>query len=413
MTYWLAGMKTAPAAIASIGDSLTSDFLPSMQMSGDAVMAFATQGQDSILKFSKTLVSQNVTGPQEQLLSFWRDELPAVAKDAFDSITRGFSTTFSDMLFDLRDFKEGFESIWESLRRSLSDIFSSILNEFVNRFLRGMLGHLRGVQGAFSSAFAGLIPGLGGALVGGAAGGLIPNAGGALTAGLTAGVGGTAAGGAAAGGAGFGATMGALATNPFTIAAAGGLALGLGIWKKGWLRGGEEGIAVNPARDRFLRQFGPPGTGEGSGFHTLASLLTQLTGQPGGGNLFSALTSADTMKEFGNAASRILTLLQRKGVAIPSPAGNGRIPFPASPLPALAAATRSASSAPIPIATVPTPVPTVATASAGTMNLTFQIQAWDHQDMNTAFRDEIIPRIKDALHFNQSGLTTTVKRSVS
>jgi hypothetical protein len=182
-----------------------------------------------------------------------------------------------------------------------------------------------------------------------------------------------------------------LATNPFTIAAAGAGLLGLGIWKKGWFRGGEEGTKVNPARDRFLAQFG--------GFQSLASLLTTVTGEPGGGRLFEKLRTADTMKEFTSASQNILTLLQRRGKMPVSPAESWRLRVPQ---PALAAAT--AVSVPA-AALTPAAVP-ARTMAAPTMNVT--IQAWDASDMTTAFREEIIPRFKDALQLNQSGLRTAV-----
>lgn len=67
----------------------------------------------------------------------------------------------------------------------------------------------------------------------------------------------------------------------------------------------EEARQVNPARDTFLSQFGPGGTGAGSGFMNLAAQLTTATGEEGGGSLFHALTQADTMAEFNAAVSAI------------------------------------------------------------------------------------------------------------
>ena len=74
-------------------------------------------------------------------------------------------------------------------------------------------------------------------------------------------------------------------------------------------RGGEEGTQVNPARDAFLAQFGGGGTGLGSGFGNLAAKLTEVTGEGGGGRLFSALKDADTMNEFNAAVQAIVTTL--------------------------------------------------------------------------------------------------------
>jgi hypothetical protein len=79
------------------------------------------------------------------------------------------------------------------------------------------------------------------------------------------------------------------------------------------LRGGEEGMYVNPARDVFIRQFGPPGTGDGSGFMNLAALLTQITGQDGGGNLFAWMAEADTLQSLRAAAEAIVATLTAAG----------------------------------------------------------------------------------------------------
>jgi hypothetical protein len=357
-----------------------------MHLSTDAVMAFAAQGQDSILKFQKTLESQNVSGgAQARLLTFWRDELPEVMTDAFDNMTRGMSYSLSDMLVHLRGFKDGFLDIWRSIRTAFSDILGSMLNAFISGFLKRMFAAMAGTS--FGKSVAGVFGGLGGAAATGGASATVA----AATAGGTtaAAAGGTAAG--AAGG-GFGATLAALATNPFTIAAAGAGLLGLGIWKKGWFRGGEEGTKVNPARDAFLKQFG--------GFQSLASLLTSVTGEPGGGRLFDALKSADTMAEFNAATSNILLLLQRRGVTAPAQPGQ-RWP---SPQPALAAAMGLA--VPASAMTPSSAIPTTPAAAPMTMNVT--IQAWDATDMTSAFREEIIPRFKDALQFNQAGLRTAV-----
>jgi hypothetical protein len=390
MTYWLAGMKTAPSVIKSLDDSLHSGFLPAVQMSTDAIMAFATQGQDSILKFYKSLVSQDVSAPQERILTFWRDELPEVAKGAFQDITRGMSTALTDMLVGLRGFKDGFLDIWRSIRTAFSDILASMLNQFISGFLKQMLSAMAGralAGTALGSALGIGTAAAGGAAIGGAAAGgtVIAGTGGSVV--LGGAIGGTAAG------AGLGATIAGLATNPFTIAGAGALALGLGIWKKGWFRGGEEGAKVNPARDAFLKQFG--------GFQSLASLLTSLTGEPGGGRLFTALKSATTMQAFTSATQNIMGLLQRRGYTsrwgmVLPPGSSSRMPPPS--IPALTAAA-----APMPVAAAPM---SVAAPAPVTMNVT--IQAWDATDMSAAFREEIIPRFKDALSLNQAGLRTAV-----
>jgi hypothetical protein len=79
----------------------------------------------------------------------------------------------------------------------------------------------------------------------------------------------------------------------------------------GWMGGGEEGTQVNPARNQFLSQFGPAGTGEGSGFWNLGLAL-----EAAGANaeaLHAALRQADTMAEFNAAVAAINAALSGGG----------------------------------------------------------------------------------------------------
>lgn len=79
------------------------------------------------------------------------------------------------------------------------------------------------------------------------------------------------------------------------------------------LKGGEEGMLVNPARDAYLARFGGAGHGEGSGFYNLAARLTQITGEYGGGRLHELLRQADTMHEFNTAVASIDAVLAQHG----------------------------------------------------------------------------------------------------
>jgi hypothetical protein len=111
------------------------------------------------------------------------------------------------------------------------------------------------------------------------------------TAGTTAALGGTAA-------------VSAAAVATAGIAAGVGI-LAWGITSKGWFRGGEEGIKVNPARDAFLAQFAkydyitdaanPPG------FYGLSLILTRLNAH----DLFDQLAHAQTMDAFTRATTAI------------------------------------------------------------------------------------------------------------
>ncbi len=85
--------------------------------------------------------------------------------------------------------------------------------------------------------------------------------------------------------------------------------LAWGIAEEGWFRGGEEGVQVNPARDRYLSQFSrfdyisddrnPPG------FYGLSIILSHLQRH----DLFDLLAKADTMTKFNSAVSQINNVL--------------------------------------------------------------------------------------------------------
>lgn len=265
---------------------------------------------------------------REELLrthDVWARSIDGI-KALWASLTTTISDHLTQALMRATSFKDAFVNIWQSIKESLLKIFSDILNSFIKTVLDGALGAIMGRKGAFSQAFGGLFGGFGGGGAGG--GGLLDNLiGGGLTSllggggggattmvlggipvvagtGAAGGVGAAATGGAAAGGGGFGAAVAGLATNPITIAAAGALILGLGIWKKGWFRGGEEGTQVNPARDEFFagfqQQFG------GSQFEAMAKAFASA-GVSGdiAERLIKQLYDADTMKEFEAATTAI------------------------------------------------------------------------------------------------------------
>jgi len=133
------------------------------------------------------------------------------------------------------------------------------------------------------------------------------------------------------------ATAAGLATSTVLLATGIGAAAALLVWgitQKGWFRGGEEGIRVNPARDEFLDvwvQTYYPGTPAKKGDSTPDTKVSDpVTGYSGdaqysamvrafhdagvNGNvasqLISQLYSADDMKEFQAAAENMLRVLQ-------------------------------------------------------------------------------------------------------
>jgi hypothetical protein len=95
-----------------------------------------------------------------------------------------------------------------------------------------------------------------------------------------------------------------------------GIAMVKSAWQglKELFGGGEEGVVVNPARDKFLSQWGDPSNkGVGGAGHNLAALLTSLGAGEGGGAIFAALQNAATMALFRPAAMAIVEFLNAKG----------------------------------------------------------------------------------------------------
>jgi hypothetical protein len=109
------------------------------------------------------------------------------------------------------------------------------------------------------------------------------------------------------------AAVGTLTTASVAIPVVGAAAalLTWGIVQKGWFRGGEEALHVNPARDQFVSAFKPLDQVRWGipGGHGLAALLTGVTGQEAGGRWQLALNRADTRVEFEDAARAIIEKL--------------------------------------------------------------------------------------------------------
>lgn len=178
-------------------------------------------------------------------------------------------------------------------------------------------------------------------------------------------------------------------SNPITAGIwAGAKLLNWGISEKGWFRGGEEAMHVNPRRDKFTAQWGGP--------HGLAAWLTSRTGQPGGGALFEALRSADSVKEFTAAQSAIAAFARRNGKSVRSFAMGGFVP-PGEVVPAILHGGTHGE--------VITPV-----GHGGATRIDLTINAMDGADVRRVFKGHIIPLLKQALVLNDGDLRTTVRR---
>jgi hypothetical protein len=129
----------------------------------------------------------------------------------------------------------------------------------------------------------------------------------AILGGSAAAGGGAAAAGGSAAGAGAG--IGLAGALTITGVAAGAAILAWGIIEKGWFRGGEEALKVNPARDTYLQAYNQhygfpasdPGLGDGRGFAQACGDV----GMPGfeADRLLRRLHKADTINEWKAATA--------------------------------------------------------------------------------------------------------------
>ncbi len=155
------------------------------------------------------------------------------AERNFERLKKSGTVSAEELTRAFRAVKDSQRSMWDSFTQGVMDTLKNLLNYFVNSFLQGMVRAIAGTAfGQAAGRAMSSVLGLSGSGVmasvlgiGGGAGASILGAGAAPTTAALLGaapVGAGAAGGAAAGG-GLGATAAALATNPFTIAAAAGI----------------------------------------------------------------------------------------------------------------------------------------------------------------------------------------------
>lgn len=183
-----------------------------------------------------------------------------------------------------------------------------------------------------------------------------------------------------------------------------GTAIGAGIgalvgFARGKFAGGEEGMTVNPRRDKFFSQFGDPSKkGVGGAGWNLASRLVALGQGEGGGPLFAALQKADTVKLWEKAQADVVTLLRRTGTEVQSFARGGFIP-PGVVTPAILHGGSSGEIvAPLDkMQTVVTFAPTIV--------------AWDGADVKRAM-PALIRELKMAMLLNTDGLNTAQRRAL-
>lgn len=262
-----------PPAIKAAAASFDADLLPAMNR------AFGTMGMNALpgVVLSQG-ASEKVKAELDEVAAHWQRFRDTVT-NLFAPIRAGIGDAFGALIFgtgdnsaadraeeDYKRIKAGgkasaeeitrayramkdaqdefggrFKAFWQGLVNSLKQTLNNFLQYFIQGFLNGMIRALAGsslgqkVGGWLSSALGfggGGIPGVAGLFGMGGGAALASTSAVPTTAALLGAA--PAGAGAAAGGAGIGAAIGALATNPITIAAAGVLAL----WASGAMSGG-------------------------------------------------------------------------------------------------------------------------------------------------------------------------------
>jgi hypothetical protein len=327
---------------------------------GDLLATAAEAARDyEQMRASGQFTSEQVQGAWERSLKLQAEALGGF-KGGFLSMYADLAGHVSDalaqMLTHWRSWRDSLKSLWSDIAGDFTAMLARMLKQWIEGFLMKLLGSLTGMRGSLGTGLAGLLGGGpggggGGGGLGGLLGGLfgggggsgavpfinpmtglpmagigLPGAGGAGGAGAFAGLsgllGGVGAGGSGLllgllgkqlfGGAGVGAGLFGGGSGAATGALIGSIVPGIGT-AIGALIGGLSGFfsgffgksKSDKTRDQFIGGFGPAGTGEGSGFMTLAGRLTEATGEAGGGTLFDRLIKAKTLDQVKSAIDAI------------------------------------------------------------------------------------------------------------
>lgn len=160
----------------------------------------------------------------------------------------------------------------------------------------------------------------------------------------------------------------------------------------------EEAREVNPARDKFMAQFG--------GSQKLAEQLTSWTKEPGGGKLFSAVQSADTMDEFRSAQDDIIAMYAKHGKKGIRKFNLGGFVPPGDVQLGLLHGGRFGE------AVMPLRGPALAASQSQQQHTVihahFHIKAWDGKDVVQAVRAYVAPELKRMMLLNTDGFATSV-----
>jgi hypothetical protein len=287
--------------------------------------------------------------------------------------------SFAQMMLGAKSFKEGYLDIWKSIQAGVANILGEILSFFTKQFLGGLIKSLSSAKLAQS---------IGNAIAGG--------------------VSGTALGGAASAGGAGSAGLAAFATNPFTLAALGGAALGVAIWKGGLFRGGEEATDISPRRDRFFGQLQDMFGGTQFEAAVKASQKAKISG-PVAERLIGEVYRADSKGEYDPAQAAFVSALQAGGLKNVKGFNTGGFVPPGVVQPAILHGGRFGEDI--------VPRTSATTGSSPTLNQHYTVNihanALNAEGMDAVFARDIVPRLQWEFRLNQRGTVTVLEKAMA
>jgi len=335
------------------------------------------------------LPSQRVAGAMEATVPGIGKKRAEELKQVWTALTEGMTRSiqmmdtaiagsFAQMMLGAKSFKEGYLDIWKSIQAGVANILGEILSFFTKQFLGGLVKSL---------SSANLAQSIGNAIAGG--------------------VSGTALGGGASA-VGGGAGLAAFATNPFTLAALGGAALGVAIWKGGLFRGGEEATDISPRRDRFFGQLQDMFGGTQFEAAVKASQKAKISG-PVAERLIGEVYRADSKGEYDPAQAAFVSALQAGGLKNVKGFNTGGFVPPGVVQPAILHGGRFGEDI----------VPRTSAGSGGTATVNqhytvnIHANALNAEGMDAVFARDIVPRLQWEFRLNQRGTVTVLEQAMA
>jgi len=361
-----------------------AELLRQSRVTGDPLAGLSPVGDQIFLPSQRVAGAMGATVPgigkkrAEELSQVWTALTEGVTR-SIQMMDTAIAGSFAQMMIGAKSFKEGYLDIWKSIQAGVANILGEILSFFTKQFLGGLIKSLSSAKLAQS---------IGNAIAGG--------------------VSGTALGGGASAASGAGsAGLAAFATNPFTLAALGGAALGVAVWKGGLFRGGEEATDISPRRDRFFGQLQDMFGGTQFEAAVKASQKAKISG-PVAERLIGEVYRADSKGEYDPAQAAFVSALNAGGLKNVKGYNLGGFVPPGVVQPAILHGGRFGEDI----------VPRTSAGSGAKIelhqhyNTTFNANAMNTEGFDRVFKNEFLPRLHFEYRLNQQGTVTVLEKAL-